>query len=66
MARLNVMKAIIENRGKINTRYALDILGVNEILENSRDSWNLVYNSFVFGYAQGMKAAKKEIKKGDK
>ncbi len=66
MPKLNVMKVINENREKINTRYNLGVSGFNEILNNSVDSWDLIYNSFSIGYIQGMKAAKKEIKKGVK
>lgn len=63
MARLDVMKTISTNKGKINIRYDLDVLSFNEILDNSMDSWDLIYNSFVLGYAQGMKAIKAEMKK---
>ena len=66
MARLNVMKVIEENKRKINTRYDLNVLGVNEILNNSRNSLDLIYNGFVFGYIQGIKASKAEMRKGVK
>lgn len=38
---------------------AKDFLAVDEI---SRSKYELISNSFVFGYAQSMKAAKKEMK----
>ena len=66
MPRLNVMKVIEENKRKINTRYDLNVLGVNEILNNSTNSLDLIYNGFVFGYIQGIKASKAEMRKGVK
>ena len=66
MPRLNVMKVIEENKRKINTRYDLNVLGVNEILNNSTNSLDLICNGFVFGYIQGIKASKAEMRKGVK
>lgn len=38
----------------------------NEILNNSAGYFSSISNGFVLGYAQGMKAAKAELKKGGK
>ena len=64
MARLNVMKLIEDNRGKINTKYDLAIRQIDEIESNSLSKLDLICNIFVFGYMQGIKAAKAELRYG--
>ena len=66
MPRLNVMKAINENRGKINTRYDLTYKDAKELIRFSNGQYSLIYNCFSIGYIQGMKAAKAEMRKGVK
>ena len=61
MAELNVLKTIKEIRGKINKNYDLKINDIKVIANNSHDQFDLIVNAFIFGYAQGMKACKKEI-----
>ena len=63
----NTMQVIEKTRkGKINPTYDMTFKNVEDILENSTDYVGAVLNSFVFGYAQGMRATKAEIKKQDK
>ena len=62
MAKLNVMKAINENRSNINPKYDLGTEHMEIIRNNCVDKFDLVCNFFVFGYVQGRKAAKAEMK----
>jgi hypothetical protein len=66
MARLNVMRTIEETRPKINVRYDIGIDDIELICTNSPHPYYLVANSFTLGYAQGMKAAKAEMKRREK
>lgn len=60
------MKNVIEKaeamKGKINPYYDLRYGETMEIYGNSSDPFALIVNSFRFGYMQGMKAAKAEMK----
>lgn len=49
---------------KINRRYDITIGNMIEIGEKSDDIFSVISNSFAFGYMQGLKAAKAEVKKG--
>ena len=61
MARVkNTMQLINSTIGHINTRYDLCSNNIQDILEASHSHYDLVSNSFRFGYIQGMKAAKAE------
>lgn len=65
MARVkNTMKLIEESIGRINARYDMRVRDVLDIKENSNDPFELICNSFRFGYTQGAKAAKAEMRKG--
>ena len=66
MAVINTFKAIEDIKNKINSRYTIYSNNIEDILLSSDDRIKQLLNSFRFGSAQGMKAAKKEIKKGDK
>ena len=46
----------------INDRYDLRVSDANDIREMSSGSFDMICNSFIFGYAQGFKAAKAEMK----
>lgn len=60
MARpVNTLKLIKNTKGKINRGYILSIDNIVELKSNSRDIYDLIYNTFIFGYAQGVKAQKK-------
>ena len=62
MARVkNTMQLINKSIGKINLNYDLRISNVQDILEDSKDQYDLIFSSFRFGYMQGMKAAKAEM-----
>lgn len=63
MARVrNTMKLVRASVGKVNDRYDMCVENVMDIQSASRDSVELICNSFRFGYMQGMKAAKAEMK----
>ena len=63
MARVKNTMNVIQNT-EINTYYDASVLNLQEIKRNSKGIFDLIYNSFIFGYAQGMKAAKAEIQRG--
>ena len=61
---LNVMKLIEKNYGKINPAYSYHMADAETIIDSSKgDIRTMTYKFFVLGYAQGMKAAKAEMKK---
>ncbi len=61
MARLNAAKLI--KKTTINPRYDVSILNVQEVFRISDyKAFSLFDNSFRLGYAQGMKAAKAEMR----
>ncbi|MDD3251915.1 MAG: hypothetical protein PHV18_05075 [Lachnospiraceae bacterium] len=63
MARKSVIEKAENMIGKINPHYTLR---TNEIVElhNGSEYWfRVIVNSFRYGYMQGMKAAKAEMKK---
>lgn len=62
MPRINMNNAINSTIGKIDSRYDLSYGNVLELMEDD-DKYNIVNNSFRFGYIQGMKAARAEAKK---
>ena len=53
-------------KGKVNPYYCLSLGDMDSLTDFSKDEWDLLYNFFCFGYAQGMKACKSEMKKGVK
>lgn len=60
----NVGKIIRNSIGKINPRYDMCASDVRAIEEMSYNEYDFKVNGFRFGYIQGMKAAKAEMKKG--
>ena len=60
--KLNVMKTIEKFKGEINPRYALKANQICVLLKKA-DAFNLIVNSFTFGYAQGYKAKTAELKR---
>lgn len=67
MARVvNAIKIIKETRGTINTLYDASYKNIMDIVYSSSGRFDLACNAFTFGYAQGMKAAKAEMKKAVK
>lgn len=63
MAKINVEKTIKSVRGKINPRYDIEYGAVLEIANRNDNLFWTIADSFAFGYAQGMKAAKAEMRK---
>ena len=62
MSRLNMQKAIKEARIIKNPRYDMSALQMLELAR--KDTLDAVSDAFNFGYIQGIKAAKAEMKKG--
>ena len=61
--RKNTMKLIKETKGTVNPMYDASAEDLNEIRDNSNDMCELAFNCFIFGYAQGMKAAVADTRK---
>lgn len=63
MARKSVVEIIDRAKGKINSKYALRASQIAEIYNNANGDWfKSIITSFDYGYLQGMKAAKAEMK----
>lgn len=60
---VNTMKTIEQTHGKINARYDMCNANILDIANSTSNKYEMIMDSFVFGYAQGMKAAKAELKK---
>lgn len=64
MARVrNTMKLIERAIQCENDRYTLCMHNIKDIVEASTSQYDLISNGFYFGYMQGMKAAKTEMRK---
>ena len=63
MERINIEKIVEEGQKIVNEMYDLKIHQMIE-LGNIPDKVDLVYTSFLFGYLQGAKAVKAEMRKG--
>ena len=59
----NIMQKIEQVRDKINPYYAASISDLYEIMDHSEDVYRLFNNAFRFGYMQGAKAVKAEMKR---
>jgi len=59
----NVFHIISKFKGKIPTRFNMYVDDAFVLKNNSSDRVDFMNNCFVFGYAQGYKAAKKELSK---
>ena len=61
----NVMEKINKLTGEININYDMTIGNMKEIHKNSNETFDLISNSFKFGYIQGMEAekARQKLKK---
>lgn len=57
MARVKNTMNVIQNT-EINTYYDASVLNFQEIKRNSKGIFDLIHNSFTFGYAARKKAAK--------
>lgn len=61
----NTMDLISRSKVHINARYDMCIENIYDIYKASADCTDLICNGFKFGYIQGMKAAKAEMKRGN-
>lgn len=59
----NTMKLVRKSIGHINSHYDMCADNIDDIMAASRDFYDLICNGFRFGYMQGMKAARAEMKK---
>lgn len=65
MARVkNTMQVVRDSIGEINGRYDMCTDNAKDIYGASNDFFDMIVNGFRFGYMQGMKAAKAEMRKG--
>ena len=62
----NLMQKIQDTQKAINPRFSMDTKQFEEIRNNSKDMFRFGTNCFIFGYMQGVKAAKAEIQKSTK
>lgn len=63
MARVkDVMGKIKGTHGQINPIYDMDTESMDSIYKASNGPFEMICNGFRLGYAQGMKAAKSELK----
>ena len=64
MACVKSVKKVIESvRGTVNPYYDMGCDNVNEIYRTNSNVFDMICDAFVFGYAQGIKSAKAEIRK---
>lgn len=63
MARVKSVYKAIENL-EINENYAMCITHLSEIREHANSQFDVICDSFDFGYLQGMKAARAEMRRG--
>lgn len=59
MGRLNTLKTIDKTRGKINPNYDMTMKDIRTLYEKKISKVDAMLDSFVLGYAQGVKAQKK-------
>lgn len=58
-----VMQLVEKSIGHINENYDMSVENIEDIRKASMNTIELVINGFRFGYMQGMKAARAEMKK---
>lgn len=63
---INTMKTIEETMRMINLRYDMTSKNITDIVNNASNRFEEITYSFIFGYAQGMKAQKAAMKKKTK
>lgn len=56
-----LMRLIKKSAAKIDDCFDMQAEDVRNICENSNDKYDMVYNGFLYGYTQGMKAKTAEI-----
>lgn len=65
MARLDVLKTIEKTRGHVAGRYDVYPQDIMKVMEKYVHPYSIATAAFTLGYAQGVKAAKAELRKGD-
>lgn len=60
----NTMKLVQSAENHIDVRYDMYSQNINDIKDGSENIFEMIVNGFRFGYMQGMKAARAEMKKG--
>ncbi len=60
----NTMELVKKSIGHIDSNYTMYAGNIKDIMEASENGYDLICNGFRFGYMQGMKAAKSEMKRG--
>lgn len=60
----NTMKLVQSAESHIDVRYDMYSQNINDIKDGSENIFEMIVNGFRFGYMQGMKAARAEMKKG--
>lgn len=56
---VNVLNLIRNTKGTLNPNYSITSVNAYDIKDNSNGCYDMIYNAFIFGYAQGAKAQKK-------
>lgn len=65
MARVRKTMDLINKSSRIiNEKYDICTNNISDIRDSSADSYDFICNGFRFGYMQGLKAAREEMKKG--
>ena len=59
----NTMNLARKARSVINPKYDIYANNIDDIYRKSDSTFDMILNGFNFGYMQGMKAARAEIKK---
>lgn len=59
----NMNKIIDSTKGTIMDRFDMSFDELIELIKTRTENIDLVFDSFVFGYAQGMKAEKAKMRK---
>lgn len=60
----NTMKLTRQANGHIKPNYDIFTNNIDDIYRESNDIFDMIINGFRFGYMQGIKAAKAEMKGG--
>lgn len=64
MAKINTLKTIEKTKQEISSKYNISVESLIAIRNSEKDVYDLIQNGFIFGYAQGLKAAKAQMKGG--
>lgn len=62
----NTMKVIENTYGNINPYYDMSCNNINDIYHSNKNTFDMICDAFIFGYAQGTKATKSKLRKAAK